>query len=590
MRLSPAILRDGILASLRHAGTDTIRKAALFGGIGALGCLLGALVGEPLFRLIPSAREPGVDVLFVLDATSSMQGQIDGVQRGIMEFAAQLSRRGFDERVGLVAFRDEFEGESPDILDFGGSPFTADYIAFSRRVSRIHATGGGDVPESSYDAIRVASRQPFRDASTRVLVLITDAPPLIPDRRTARIEEVLDDLDRGGVSQVHLVIRSDDRHAYTPLQATHPGEVFDLATVARGTGGFDRLLPVLGEKIAAATMRGLASSAAVDRSYAPRQLGITAIWTGLLACGVALALVAGQNHYLHRPLLTPRQAIVGLAGGMVVGSLAGGLGQLVGLVPQFLLPTTTSASSMSGGLVLAGLLIGWALLGGLLGRGLAAFVPNLGIVPATLGGVGGGLAAAVGFLVTASMAGDLAGRFLGASLLGFCIGVMIALVEAATRDWFLEVRYGLREIIRVSLGDTPVTVGGDRRACTVLAPTSHRPLAYKYWVVDNAVHLLDFATERVTTVGAGDERTVGTATLTVRSGTAGPGGSAGPRPPAPAPPPPPPPARPQAMTTTTPTPHPPVPAQRPAAATPVRSAPSRQDRSPPPPPPPPPKR
>lgn len=567
---------DKIPAFLRTISPDTLRKIFLFGGLGAIGCLLGALLGEPLFLLMPRPSLPKVDIVFVLDATGSMQSQIDGVQRGIVDFAKQLSERGLDERVGLVAFRDELVGEAPDVLHFGDSPFTDDYFAFSKQVGRIRASGGEDMPESSYDAIRLASQQPFREAATRVLLLITDAPPLLPDKRTSNLTEVHDDLEHGGVSQLHLVIKSEHQNAYVPLQLKCPGEVFDLAAVAGGATGFERLLPVLGKKIAEATVRGLASSAAVDQAYAPRQLGITAIWTGLLACGVALALIAGQNHYLHKPLLVPSQAAIGLLGGMLVGSLAGGVGQILGFAPQFLPQATASTlgSTLTGTLALAGMLLGWALLGGLLGRGLAAFVPNLGAQPAIVGGTIGGLAAALGFTVMSALAGDLLGRFLGAVLLGFCIGAMIALVEAATRDFYLEVRYGLREIIRVSLGDTPVTVGSDGRACTVFAPSSPRPVLFKYWIADSLVHLLDYATERATTVSVGDERSVGTVTLTVRAGSTPvtgkantAGSSSQPAATAPPPPPPPPPrpalARPDRPLPVRPPPPPPPPHRRP---------------------------
>ena len=520
------------------------RKALIFGGIGAVGCLLGAILGEPLFRLLPgppSAQK--VDVLFVLDATSSMQMQIDGVQRGIVDFAHQLSEHGLDERVGIVTFRDELLGQPAQVLMFGSDPLTADYADFSRQVTAIRAGGGGDLPESSYDALRLAAAQPFREAATRVLLLITDAPPLLPDKRTQRMSEVLDELQQWHISQLHLVVNARDQNSYVPLQERCPGEVFDLASVAGGSEGFGRLLPVLGAKIAEATVRGLASSKAVGRAYVLRQLGITAAWTGLLACGAALALIAGQNRYLQKPFLTAQQGAIGLGGGFLVGALAGGFGQLLGFAPQLLPAAGNFAANgiLAAALTLVGLLMGWALLGGLLGRGLAAFVPNLGNLPAILGGVVGGCAAAAGFLGMSSLCGDLPGRLFGAALLGFCIGAMIALVEAATRDYFLEVRYGLREIVKVTLGDTPVTVGGDGRVCTVFAPLAPRPMVYKYWIVDKSVHLLDYTTEQARTIDVGDERTIGNVTLTVRSGTAPGcghmGGAAGMTP---APPPPPP--------------------------------------------------
>jgi Ca-activated chloride channel family protein len=576
---------------------ETIRKIVFFGLVGAAGCLAGAVLGEPLYSLVPRPTAGGtkqIDVLFVLDATGSMQAQIDGVQHGIVEFARELSQRGLDENVGLVAFRDEsFDGPA-EVLQFSNGPFTADYGEFRRKVGDVEAHGGGDDAESSFEALRIAAGQPFRRGSTRVLLLITDAPPKIPERETAGVEDVAAALTQSGISQLHLVINKGDSRHYAPLQAGRDGEIVDLGSIASGSGGFDRILPAVGEKIAEATIRGLASNAAVDVAYVPRQLGITALWTGLLAAGVALALVAGQNHYLHKSPLTIEQGLVGLLGGIGVGLVAGGFGQAIAFAPQF--PSLGIAASL--GAVLAqflavcGMLLGWALLGGMLGRGLAAFVPNLGAVPAVVGGVVGGVAAAVGFMAASGLLGDLFGRLCGAGLLGFCIGAMLALIEAATRDFYLEVRYGTREIVKVSLGAAPVTVGADGRTCTVFAASSPRPILYKYWVADDKVQLLDYATEQASVVAANDERTIGSITLTVRNGsvpertaagaalaptpTRAVSGAANSRPAVP-PPPTPPPTRPPAAGAV----------QRSVPSAPPASSPVR--RSPPPPPPPPPK-
>lgn len=530
---------------LSASTVDTSRKTLFFGAAGAAGCLIGALLGEPLYAIIDAlqSRGPKVDVLFVLDATGSMQPQIDGVRQGITDFAKQLSERGLDERVGLVAFRDEKAGEEPQVLDFGGDSFTNEYSAFQRAVSAVHAVGGGDEPESSYDAIRLAARQPFRKQATRVLLLITDAPPHLPDRATRAIDEVHAALKNSGIAQLHIVVDASDRQDYAPLQQTSPGEFFELGTVGAGFGGFDALLPVIGERIAEATVRGLASNTAIDRSLAPWQIAITAMWTGLLAAGVGLALVSAQNQYLRKPLFDPRRSVAGLGLGLAVGAGAGAVGQLLGLLPQLaVFGAEAAAGWLPTAIAFAGGLLGWALLGGLLGRGLTFFVPNLEAGPALLGGVLGGIAGALGFTMLSTLLGDTSGRLSGSAALGFFIGIMIALAEVATRDFFLEVRYGPREAVNVSLGTTPVTAGADGRASTIFVANAPRPVSLKYWIEDGEVRLLDYATERVAAVTVGDERTLGTATLTIKSGASQRGGAATPLswtapPPPPVPPP-----------------------------------------------------
>ena len=51
----------------------------------------------------------------------------------------------------------------------------------------------------------------------------------------------------------------------------------------------------------------------------------------------------------------------------------------------------------------------------------------------------------------------------------------IALVEAVGRRFWLECRYGTREVICVNLGAAPVRVGSDNRACTVYAARGPAP-------------------------------------------------------------------------------------------------------------------
>jgi Ca-activated chloride channel homolog len=114
-----------------------------------------------------------------------------------------------------------------------------------------------------------------------------------------------------------------------------------------------------------------------------------ATWTALLAAGIALALIAGQNRYLRRLLLIRQQAIAGGLGGLAAGLVAGGLGQVI----------FAGAAVASTPVVVLGRLVGWTVLGALAGAGLAFFVPNLKPLRGLAGGLVGGLIGAVGFLL-----------------------------------------------------------------------------------------------------------------------------------------------------------------------------------------------
>ena len=74
-------------------------------------------------------------------------------------------------------------------------------------------------------------------------------------------------------------------------------------------------------------------------------------------------------------------------------------------------------------------------------------------------------------------------------ILGFCIGAMVALVEAAFRRAWLEVRFGARETITVTLGAEPVKIGNDAKACTVWARGA-APVALRFFVLSVGLFLV----------------------------------------------------------------------------------------------------
>jgi hypothetical protein len=266
-------------------------------------------------------------------------------------------------------------------------------------------------------------------------------------------------------------------------------------------------------KLVATGTEKVTRSADPDLAVVPPALSLWAVcaiglWTALLAAGLCVALLAGQNRYVgKRAFAQGAAALVAVAlGAAAAGFVSGALGQVL----YFLF--------LAIGIGKLGFLIGWVLLGVLLGWGVSFFVPNLDAKKAALAGAGGGFLGAVAFAVLA-LAADLVGRFGGAAVLGFCIGLMVAVVEAAFRRAWLEVRFGEREVVTVNLGPEPVKVGGDARACAVWARGAP-PVALKYWVRDGKVLCEDAQTRREVQVGEGDARTAGGVTVVVRTGGA----------------------------------------------------------------------
>ncbi len=246
---------------------------------------------------------------------------------------------------------------------------------------------------------------------------------------------------------------------------------------------------------------------AAKATWSWRLVLVIGLWTSLLATGLSLALVVGQNRHLGRPWLSGREAGVILVGGGFAGFFAGGIGQAL-----------FSLMAVSGVMPEIGFLAGWLLLGGLLGRGVGFFIPNLDPWRSTFAGILGGLLGAGAFILISKF-GNVPGRIVGAALLGFCIGMMVALVELAFRRAWLEVRFGGGETITVNLGPEPVKVGGDGRQCAVWARGAEA-VALRYWLRDGRV-VCDVAGQGERPAANGDRKQAGSVEVIVRRASTG---------------------------------------------------------------------
>jgi Ca-activated chloride channel homolog len=193
-----------------------------------------------------------VDVLFVLDVTGSMSPSIEGVKNGIKGFVSEFQQHQIDARVGLIGFRDRTVGEEPQLLMFNDEVFTADPDCFRNAVAKLSAQGGGDTPESDLDALVLASNQPFRpDADRKVIVLITDAPPKVPDQDTASIDEAILAIRKSKVTALYMIVSEADKSIFGQMQAMTgiPGGALPLTDAATGKVDFDRILPEIARKV-----------------------------------------------------------------------------------------------------------------------------------------------------------------------------------------------------------------------------------------------------------------------------------------------------------------------------------------------------
>jgi hypothetical protein len=121
-------------------------------------------------KLMRNAEE--VDLVFLLDATSSMHPLIAGAKESIQTVLSRLriSNPGLKLRIACVCYRDI--GDSPQhiVLDF-----TEDAGAFSTLLHDVEAFGGADAAEDIAGALNLACGLSWTSA-TRLIFHIGDAP------------------------------------------------------------------------------------------------------------------------------------------------------------------------------------------------------------------------------------------------------------------------------------------------------------------------------------------------------------------------------------------------------------------------------
>ncbi|MFO0968005.1 MAG: vWA domain-containing protein [Gemmataceae bacterium] len=225
----------------------------------------------PPLKLERTADGKGmIDVVFVLDATASMDTEIRWVKEGGPKMMKRLKDLGVDGRFGVTIFRDRVDKmgntpEDPFSLMFKGEEFTSDPDAFAAEVGMVKAKEGGDIPESSLDGMEFASRRPFRKGAYKVLILVTDAPPRIPDKDMKDEFQLGELLRERGINQLHLLLKTEpDRYSTLQRFLTGDGSAagvhYDLAPLDRGERTLDRLMDALSRSSVGAVRRGLAAA------------------------------------------------------------------------------------------------------------------------------------------------------------------------------------------------------------------------------------------------------------------------------------------------------------------------------------------
>ena len=146
-----------------------------------------------------SAQSHQIEVVFILDTTSSMSGLIQAAKEKIWSIATTMAsaQQTPDIKMGLVAFRDRGDTYVTKVLDL-----SLDLDSMYASLMDFKAEGGGDGPESVnqalYDAINRISWSED-DNVYKVAFLIGDAPPHMDYNNDIKFPVTLEMAKRKGI-------------------------------------------------------------------------------------------------------------------------------------------------------------------------------------------------------------------------------------------------------------------------------------------------------------------------------------------------------------------------------------------------------
>lgn len=123
---------------------------------------------------VQGLRETGLDIIFVVDSTGSMDWVLNEVRARIVDIVDAIRLLVPISRFGIVAYRD---AGSPDYVT-RLQPLTFSLTKLTGFLATVRAEGGGDFAEAVDQGLRVALEQGgWRMGAKKVVIIIGDAPP-----------------------------------------------------------------------------------------------------------------------------------------------------------------------------------------------------------------------------------------------------------------------------------------------------------------------------------------------------------------------------------------------------------------------------
>jgi len=236
-------------SALRNmAPASTGGGMALGPGIGAGGGLGGGIgrgFGRGFGDFVGLLEKVGFDVVFVIDATDSMDFVIEPVKKELANLVDTIRKLVPNARVGLVLYKDKGE----DFL-VRKSDLTFHLDKLRSFISGIQAGGGGAYEEPVMDGLKAATQQMnWRKYAHRVIVLVPSSPA--HPNETQQTEEFIRSFHgAGGI--VHVLDLADIMHRdyeiefYTKMYGKPPDKISPLPDFLKELQRYNTNLAKLG--------------------------------------------------------------------------------------------------------------------------------------------------------------------------------------------------------------------------------------------------------------------------------------------------------------------------------------------------------
>ena len=206
--VAPKINPMGTASSLRNVGGATGGGMAIGPGTGAGGGMGGGIgrgFGRGFGDFVGLMQKWGFDVVFVVDATNSMEFVIDTVKKRVTDLVGRIQNLVPNARIGIVVFKDKGDDFT---VRMSSLSFHADKL--QSFISSVKAGGGGDYEEAVYDAVRTAvDDMDWRQYANRAMVVVSSSPP--KKAQIPALEQTLREFhDKGGT--VHFLDVAESMH------------------------------------------------------------------------------------------------------------------------------------------------------------------------------------------------------------------------------------------------------------------------------------------------------------------------------------------------------------------------------------------